>query len=46
MNRTKLGAALMLSVAMAPAMGAAETLKIGILTTTSGPPAVLGETRP
>ena len=43
MNRTKLGAALMLSVAMAPAMGAAETLKIGILTTTSGPPAVLGE---
>ncbi|PJE33022.1 hypothetical protein PSM7751_00490 [Pseudooceanicola marinus] len=43
MNRTKLGAALMLSVAMAPAMSAAETLKIGILTTTSGPPAVLGE---
>ena len=42
MNRTKLTAALMLSAAMAPAAHA-ETLKIGILTTTSGPPAVLGE---
>lgn len=47
MNRTKLAAGLTISAAMAalmaPATATAETLKIGILTTTSGPPAVLGE---
>jgi len=42
-RKSALAAALMFTTAAAPVAGLAETLKIGVLLTLSGPPAVLGE---